>query len=177
MDDEQLIAVHRSKPGAAALFAAFGEQAPNEGRTTVDEAIEFAGISRRHAIDLLRSLAEAGCGEFKIGRKGHPSRLEWTVDVVELATWLEGDPGADDASSPSSGESASAPTQASLALMASESANPGAGRGDEASTTEFVEHVYMLRPKMRLRVSLPEDLSPAEAGVLADWVRNLSFER
>jgi hypothetical protein len=41
----------------------------------------------------------------------------------------------------------------------------------------LIEHSYVLRPKLRVVVKLPEDLSAREAEVLGNWLREISFER
>lgn len=41
----------------------------------------------------------------------------------------------------------------------------------------MVEHLYQLRPDLRIGVELPADLTAAEAGRLADFVKTLPFER
>lgn len=38
-------------------------------------------VSRSEGISLLRRLDELGLGDFKIGRRGRPTRLEWSVGV------------------------------------------------------------------------------------------------
>jgi len=178
---QQLRELLKLEPEARTLLASLTAEPPEQGRTTVDELTTTLDLSRRDAIDLLRGLADAGCGEFKVGRKGHPSRLEWSVDVAELAATLDETPSADEPSEPSepspsddAGETPAvepAPAQASFALEAQTA--PTSRR----SATPLIEHVYVLRPGLRVRLPLPEDLSPREAAVLADWVRNLSFDR
>ncbi|NVB37196.1 hypothetical protein G6O69_37455 [Pseudenhygromyxa sp. WMMC2535] len=79
-----------SKPAVAKLFDAMREgDLAAEPRTTVDAVAALEGVSRREAVDALRALEGAGVGEFKVGRKGHPSRLEWTVDPEALAEGVE----------------------------------------------------------------------------------------
>ncbi|WP_157596209.1 hypothetical protein [Plesiocystis pacifica] len=68
-----------------------GTLEPGE-HTTVDELAQLEGVSRRQAVDLLRSLAGIGVGEFKVGRKGHPSRLVWARDPKTLAELLAAGP-------------------------------------------------------------------------------------
>lgn len=36
-------------------------------------------------VDLARELEQAGAGVFKVGRRGHPSRLEWSRDLQDIA--------------------------------------------------------------------------------------------
>src|SRR5438552_2928842 len=45
-------------------------------------------VKRWLVVKLLQDLARLGCGQFKIGRRGQPSRLLWSVEARELATGL-----------------------------------------------------------------------------------------
>jgi hypothetical protein len=166
--------LHRTRSAARPLFQALLERGAVEGRTTVEEIIDDGSVSRRQAISLLRELAEAGCGEFKVGRKGHPSRLEWSVDPRELAARVQGDD--DDPDDDDAAASDDPPLQGALALDGAPP--PSANEPPPASSsTELIEHVHVLRPDLRVVVRLPADLTRLEAGVLGDWIRNLSFER
>ncbi|WP_106390983.1 hypothetical protein [Enhygromyxa salina] len=204
-NDDALLELYRSQPGARALFDSILERGVDEGRTTVDELTGDGDVGRRDAIALLRSLDEAGCGEFKVGRKGHPSRLEWTVAPAELAARVverdagqglgPGQPaGLDDApelDEAASGAASGAPEMVStqpaldlgVGLVSEASANEAPPRQDRevrapGSGAEWmIEHSHVLRRDLRVKVSLPADLTPREAEILADWIRDLSFER
>lgn len=127
---------------------------------TVDELIENLELGRRNAIDLLRALEDAGAGEFRLGRKGHPSRLVWSTDAQALVDKVLGrEVGPVDSSASESEPDPPPPTRP---------------RSIPASA---IDHAFMLRPDLRIGLSLPVDLSAREAAVLGEWVRNLSFER
>jgi hypothetical protein len=143
--------LQQSLPVAQKLFALLAEQ-PEPGECiTVDELIEALDLGRRNAVDLLRDLAEARVGEFRLGRKGHPSRLVWSTDPRQLA--------------------------ASLLGSDSRPFDPDTQPLPESDAGPRIAHVFVLRPGLRIHVSLPQDLSAREATALGDWVRNLSFER
>jgi len=168
-------------------------------RTTVEGLIERRGMSRRRAVNLLRALADAGYGEFKLGRKGHPSRFEWADDPQTLAKQLaaieevvevvevvgdEDDLDDQDDQQPDSGEmvlemfphARGKPITTEPASESPASVDPS--EASEASDpSEAIEHSYVLRPDLRVVVQLPRDLTAREAEVLGDWVRNLSFDR
>ena len=201
--------LYLSRPTARALFGSIDEAGVEAGRTTVDELIKANTATRRQAITLLRDLDEAGCGEFKVGRKGHPSRLEWSGDAseivrraisgelsgaasgqgdIEQAQELPADPGpqAQNRLEATSGGA----TQAALALPMTpadvpESPRPAdrarksarASSPAEHAGDDQIQHTYVLRADSRVSVALPANLTRREAEVLADWVRNLSFER
>jgi hypothetical protein len=144
----------QSLPAAHKLFAMLAGRAELAQWISVDELIENLELGRRNAVDLLRDIANAGAGEFRLGRKGHPSRLVWSTDPRALVDRVLGrEPElADDAADPTESE-------------------PFDAAYDE------IEHVFMLRPQLRIALSLPIDLSGREATAIGDWVRNLSFDR
>jgi hypothetical protein len=48
---------------------------------SVDRLVNRFDVSRPMAIEILRDLQAKGIGSFKIGRRGHPSRLEVEVSA------------------------------------------------------------------------------------------------
>lgn len=163
MPPDTLLAIYRTQPTARKLFDWLRRVGAKRNYTTVDDLIEHIGVSRRTAIPLLRSLAEAGCGEFKVGRKGHPSRLEWAESPRGLAEALSITANGHDPDRP-------APSVVPNTDEAGEDASVLNG-------TDLITHNYVLRPGLRIALHLPEDLSMNEAKVLSAWIKNLSFER
>lgn len=88
--------LHQSLPAAQKLIAMLAEQDPPADWVTVDE-LEALDLGRRNAIDLLKALEEHGVGEFRVGRKGHPSRLVWVIDPRTLVQQMRGDAALGDA--------------------------------------------------------------------------------
>ena len=141
-------------------------------------------VTRRSAINLLRALDRAGVGEFKVGRKGHPSRFEWDEDpqaVAERFEQLDGSDGHDDEHESDEADVANAKPKSNGrahgqlfddALLQAEPARRGTPRD-----VELIEHNYVLRPRLRVSVQLPANLTAREAEVLGEWIRNISFER
>lgn len=103
-------------------------------------------------------------GEFKVGRKGHPSRFEWAADPHALAERFEQLDEADVLDHEQLDDPRGELVVEQLART-------------QAREVELIEHAYVLRPKLRVSVRLPADLSAREAAVLGDWMRQLSFER
>jgi hypothetical protein len=199
--------IYRAQPAAKLLFDWILRAGVEDNRTTVEELIEQLEVPRKTAINLLRALDEAGHGEFKVGRKGHPSRLEWSDDPQALAERLNGgdrqpadedpneetevDPKLDgrDPEPDAPGDQVDEHVDAELGSGSSASGKWLAGVDEIAGVatprqrrasgpeTELIEHSYVLRPQLRVVIALPEDLSAREAEVLAGWIRNLSFER
>ncbi len=174
--------LYRSLPAAQKLFEMLVQTEPVE-RITVDELIDELGLGRRNAIDLLRSLEEHGCGDFRVGRKGHPSRLEWCLDPRDLAERIRDHRrvGADGAAgeppaSASEGTESDGEASADRAEQGQLDDEDSERHLDRASQS-MINHVFVLRPDLRVVLELPVDLSQREAEVLAEWARNLSFDR
>jgi hypothetical protein len=146
-----------------------------DGRTTVDEILADVEVPRKHAINLLRDLEALGYGTFKVGRKGHPSRFEWSIDPDELRAALDGD-------SEQEGDVGQESLPSETPVVTDEPAQAHAplmqlDLGEPTPLPGQIEHVYVLRPDLRVSLNLPDNLTPREAEVLSAWVRNLSFER
>ncbi len=197
-----LTAIYRAQPAARKLFDWILAAGVEDNRTTVGDLMEQCDVSRRQSITVLRALADAGCGEFKVGRKGHPSRLEWARDPRALADKLAGAEALDELEPERAGADESdgagerhdgreqAPARSRLGAgevfiemfpndEPAQAPKPPPSRPRRAppSRHALIEHTYVLRPNLRLVVELPEDLSAREAEVLGEWVKNLSFER
>lgn len=59
--------------------------------TTIDRIAQVLDISRKSAVSLAQDLEEAGCGEFVVGRRGSPSRFEWSYSRVSLGQVAAGE--------------------------------------------------------------------------------------
>jgi hypothetical protein len=190
MPPDALTAIYRSHPAAQKLFDWIAQAETEANRTTVEELIDNCDVSRRHAINLLRALADAGYGEFKVGRKGHPSRFEWAEDPQVLAERLEQldgrDAGDDEQLEQAEAKPSNGPALDNGELFVemfpqtetvAHEPPTSLRRRATARELELIEHSYVLRPKLRIVLKLPEDLSAREAEVLAEWLRNLSFQR
>jgi hypothetical protein len=156
----------RARPALDRVLDSILAAGADEGRTTVDEILADGDVPRRQAINLLRDLESLGYGAFKVGRKGHPSRFEWAIDPADLLASLDAAGGHADVDDDADDEQPLEPETA-------------AAQNNEHTDQVALEitHLYVLRPGYRVSLSLPDNLTRREAEVLADWVRNLSFER
>ena len=118
--------------------------------TTVDRLLlnvarEGADVSRAQLVDAMRHLERVGCGEFKVGRRGHASRFEWSVSMVSVGQY------------------------------AAKEREDIAGLPDDAAAEgeSLKKHVYNLRHDLSVEFELPPDLSPAEAARLARFIETL----
>jgi hypothetical protein len=121
-------------------------RAPHGNVTTVDFLQEECGITRAAALDVLRTLAESGCGLFRIGRRGQPSRIVWDISPIAVA-------------------------QAARERETAVSPSPPR----ESGQTEYVEQRIQLRTNVAAIVKVPNDMRKDEAERLAGIVRNIWF--
>lgn len=201
MNYEALLQLYRSRSVFRKLLDTIAAEGLDENRTIVEELVD-GETSRRVVVNLLRDLTVMGCGEFKVGRKGHPSRFNWNVDPHALrrrlakaanagrdgeddeAAELEADDEHDNGEHDEEAAEVSEPVQATLGLDDSPPGGYVNGRHRAPAAaqplrtaTEVIPHHYVLRRDLRVTLELPSDLSRREAEVLAAWVRELSFDR
>jgi len=129
----------------------------DRGSTTVNRLqanLESQGrtISRGQVIRVLKRLQQLGCGRFMAGRKGWASRFEWGVGMVDVGRAAAG-----------------APVEPGL-LSARD-----AEEADDEELGQVLDHPFQLRRNLTVTVSLPDDLTPAEAGRVADFIKTLPF--
>lgn len=192
MNHDALLQLLRTRPTVDRLLDAILAAGAEDGRTTVDDILADGEVPRRQAIILLRDLESLGYGEFKVGRKGHPSRFEWSIDPAELEAVLDGD--SDEPDSDENGDGQESLDHATAVGEGEDSgrvrvlfmqgnpatldlADAASARSAKRHASGYIDHTYVLRPDYRVSLSLPDNLTRREAEVLSDWIRNLSFER
>jgi hypothetical protein len=110
---------------------------------------EGCAASRKDTIELFRKLADIGCGEFVVGRRGRESRFLWSVGLVSV------------------GRAASGESEEIERITEDDSSD------DETSDT--LTHRFHLRPDNTVEFDLPTNLTESEANRLADYIRTLPF--
>jgi hypothetical protein len=148
---------YSASENAKAIFDSFRSRQKNSNETKTDRLHKLLlqqdlDIDRAELIGFLRNLEKAGCGKYVEGRRGHPSRFEWRVELIDVGRAAAGD-----------------------AERIEEI--PAEGTGSEDGEGDMVPHEYRLRPGMVIRVELPEDLTTSEATRFAEFVKTLPFER
>lgn len=119
---------------------------------------EGGNPSRVDIVSLFKGLQEANCGRFIVGRRGAPSRFEWSVSLRSVGL---------------AATSASECVSQIDADADEEDADHELGDdGDDVSIT----HAFVLRPKYRVKLTLPADMTTREAIRLADFLRTLPFD-
>lgn len=153
VNEAMLRTLYESDPIARVMLDHFAGRRNFRSETTVEQLMaalsrEGVSISRPKAVELLKFLAEAGCGDFLVGRGSKQTRIEWGISLVEVGQIVSGR---------SAGE-VSGTTHLD-------------GRNDQS-----IDHQFALRPNFATNLTLPSDLTAREAKRLADFVLTLPFE-
>lgn len=134
----------------------------NSFKTDVDRILSLLNqnqngvtVSRRDAISVMKELQRFNCGKFVIGRRGQPSRFEWTVQMIAVGKAARGE-------------------DTSIAPLAQGEASDTQDHGLPADT---IRHTFQLRPDRSVSIELPSDLSSKESIRLAEFIKTLPFER
>lgn len=158
IDIRKLKELYRTNPAAQAMLDEFARRERNRTETKVDNLLSLKvndrPIIRGEIIQVLQELERIGCGTFIVGRKGHPSRFQWTVGL------------------PSVGKAA-AGEDVPLDVISEEERE----QADELPEGELETYAFPLRPNLKVKLELPTDLSSAEASRLADFIKALPFDR
>jgi len=122
--------------------------------TKLDRAVQIVTdlgtpASQADLREVFKELGNAGYGQYVMGRRGHPSRFEWTASLRSVGMAASGDE------------------------VEIREVEPEAAR-DEAPP-DTLEHTFRLRPTFPVTLTLPADLSATEAARLADFIRTLPF--
>jgi hypothetical protein len=144
-----------SQSVAKFIFDYFSSRTKNSSTTKIDRLLQLLyqrgqSPSRSEVISYFRQLEDAGCGQYVEGRRGHPSRFEWFVNLTTV------------------GQAAAGSTTKVEGLL------------DESDEIEdlysnLLSHEYRLRPDLLVKFELPQDLSISEASRLAEFIKTLPF--
>jgi hypothetical protein len=139
---------------AKAILDYLASRERNRSETKLDRLlwilrVDGNQVHRGAAIRVFRALEDVGCGRFVAGRKGHPSRFEWTVGMVDVARVAAGETVKIEA----------APID----------------ENDEAAD-DLLEHHFLLRKDLDVPLRLPGNLTAREAARLAAFIQSLPFD-
>ena len=88
---EAIRKLYRSNAAAQSLFDWTASRERDATATSIDRISNRLGVSRGEAVALARSLEQAGCGQFIVGRRGQPSRFEWEYSCISLGQAAAGE--------------------------------------------------------------------------------------
>ena len=147
-------------------FEIFKDREKDSKETKLDrleDLIRAKGCSpqRVDMVSLLKGLEQAGCGRFVVGRRGAPSRFEWSVSLRSV------------------GLAATSGSDAVSKIDRDADENDGEEQltvGDELDESSLILHSFVLRPDFRVKLELPVDLTARESRRLAEFLRTLPFD-
>jgi len=87
LDADTVAALKRlyAEDDAARTFFEWAAQRQNDAtHTPIALLAQRAGTDKRHARELANRLAQLGCGQFVVGRRGSQSRIVWSVSLKSL---------------------------------------------------------------------------------------------
>jgi hypothetical protein len=86
-----IVRLYKQNEHAERLFDLNAERTRDASYTSVDAIAWKLEINRWEAVALARQLEEAGCGQFKNGRRGAKSRFEWAFSCILLGKAAAGE--------------------------------------------------------------------------------------
>lgn len=146
----RLRALHQDNRAAAILFDEYANRKRNKRVTNTDwvaRLVREQNVQRSEVIQMFRTLENIGCGKYVEGRKGKPSRFDWTkssLAVCQLAIGERKDV-----------------KDADLQAVGSEAEEPEA---------DLERHTFRLRSDLVVDLDLPSDLTISEAERLSKFV-------
>lgn len=151
-DVAKLRDLYSSDISAKFMLDDFAGRTNNQRLTRVDQLLNRlsdANLHRWQVIALFRRLEDFGYGKFIEGRRGHPSRFEWSANSVEV------------------GKAA----QSEVAAISSVSIETAPENGFE----ELREYAFPLRPGVDAKIGLPANLTQKEADRLSAFLKSLAL--
>ena len=153
---------------AKAAFDYFATCQRNRSATKVNRLLSVLwargqDVSYADVRNFLRELARLQCGVYIIGRRGQPSRLEWTDKLVSLGQAAAGQRSEIEAFTEEEAEAAVETKEAEPSV------NGELMPGDMKLT-------YPLRRDRHVEIVVPKDITSTEAQRLGDFIKTLQFE-
>ena len=161
LDIKAIKTLYSSDSVAKVVLDEFASRQRNQQKTKLDQLLlrlSNAGKAapRTEVINVLRKLAEHGCGDFITGRKGHPTRFEWQYDLVSV------------------GKAAAGGNQAVEEIQPVDETDHV--DEDSAEAAAGIEHRYRLRADWIVEITLPSDLTAREAMRFSEFIKTLPFD-
>jgi len=150
----QLAELLRSKPLYRDVFDMY--VTIGSGRQiTIDEAIRDSGEERSQVIDFFKKCAEAGVGNYIIGRRTQPTRLELNMSDSQIKEAVK-------ASKAMPGVTISIPSESTTDKFAEQD--------------NVIKHTHLLRAGQKISIELPADFNSKDAERLKAWIDTIPFD-
>ena len=154
MEIEDVIKFVQSDSVASEFFDDLAGREKNYRQTTVERARAITKAGRADVIAMFKNMEDLGLGRFVIGRRGAKSRFEWSVGMVDAGL---------------------AATKGGGHTIAPLDDSEYEVEDEDDSEDGFVNHDFRLRDgdNGTITISLPSDLTPAEAKRVGLFVSSL----
>jgi hypothetical protein len=113
----------------------------------------LTGLDRSKVTTFLRTLQDLELGRFLVGRKGYPSRFEWTVALTSVGQVASGE---------------------SDEILTDDLVD--AGDDDMELAADQVTYEVPLRPDVKAKLTLPANITRIETIRIANFVRGLAVD-
>jgi hypothetical protein len=163
LDLRALRALYNSDMATKAVLDEFASRQRNQRVTKLEQLLvrlnnAGIGVAKSDVIGVLRKLDEFGCGDFRTGRKGHPTRFEWKYDLVSV------------------NKAAAGGTQEVEQIRVEDHDNYDEDAIVKAVPEGAIQHTFQLRPDWQIELTLPADFSARESTRLSEFVKTLPFD-
>lgn len=158
-----LKALYNENEVAQRFFDKAAERQRNPASTSVERAAIATESTKSNITDLFKSLEEIGVGTFRLGRRGHKSRIIWDYEIISLGETARG------VSEPIEIED-------STQIEDEEDIIFGNDKNENEEDRGVIPHQFQLRSDQAINFSLPKDLTNREAERLANFIKSLPFE-
>ncbi|MBO9581605.1 MAG: hypothetical protein J7498_11990 [Sphingobium sp.] len=135
------------------FFEGFAQRQKDSRTTTVDRAARTANADYSSMIQVFKKLDQIGAGRFIAGRHGHSSRMEWKYSLRSLSAVAQG-------------------KGRKLEQVPSDAVNEDA-ISDRLGKLALLDHEFQLRGDLKIKFSLPADLTEKEAERLGAFLKTL----
>jgi hypothetical protein len=147
---------------AKRLFDNFATRKKDMRVTPVARAAYLADATQGEMVALFRALDELGAGEFKLGRRGSKTRIEWLYSQCSLGQVAQG--------------AASHPESIDPTDFEEDDTELAEIEGTDSADGEWITHSFQLRADLRITLNLPADITTKEADRLAGFIRQVPFD-
>jgi hypothetical protein len=161
---ESVRKLYATNPVAKAAFEHFSICQRNRRETSVNRLLSVlwnhgVDVSYAEVRDFLQELARLHCGAYIIGRRGQPSRLEWTDKLISLGQ-------------------AAAGQRAKIETLTEEDAveSEEEPHANNEVKPDDMKLSYPLRRDRHVEIVVPKDITSTEAQRLGDFIKTLQFD-
>jgi len=150
---DQLRVLYRDDPLAKQLFDDLASRTKNYREQKVDRTAYLLNANQASVREVFKRLEEAGCGRLIPGRRGHVTRFQWFLGMVEVGKYA-------------------AKQATSLPVIEPTEPEPEAEADGAVANADFT-HTFQLRADRVVSITLPPDFKEAEAARLGTWLSTL----